>query len=113
MSIDTLAATVDFKPVPLSQDAKIIGLVSMAHAISHFSHMLLVPLFPVFQKEFALSFSQLGFLVSVFFIVSGIGQALSGFWVDRVGARPVLFSAIGVFLLAALVAASAQATTGC
>lgn len=112
MSIDTLAATVDFKPVPdpipLRQDAKIIGLVSMAHAISHFSHMLLVPLFPVFQKEFALSFSQLGFLVTVFFIVSGVGQALSGFWVDRVGARPVLFSAIGVFMLAALVAASAQ-----
>lgn len=94
--------------VPLWQDAKIIGLVSMAHAISHFSHLLLVPLFPVFQKEFALSFSQLGFLVTVFFIVSGVGQALSGFWVDRVGARPVLFSAIGVFLLAALVAAFAQ-----
>ena len=70
--------------------------------------MLLVPLFPVFQKEFALSFSQLGFLVTVFFVVSGVGQALSGFWVDRVGARPVLFSAIGVFMLAALVAASAQ-----
>ena len=80
----------------------------MAHAISHFSHMLLVPLFPVFQQEFALSFSQLGFLVTVFFVVSGVGQALSGFWVDRVGARPVLFSAIGVFMLAALVAASAQ-----
>lgn len=112
MSTDTLAATVDFKPapdpIPLRQDAKIIGLVSMAHAISHFSHLLLVPLFPVFQKEFALSFSQLGFLVTVFFVVSGVGQALSGFWVDRVGARPVLFSAIGVFLLAALVAASAQ-----
>lgn len=95
-------------PVPLAQDAKIIGLVSLAHAISHFSHMLLVPLFPIFQKEFALSFSQLGFLVTVFFIVSGIGQALSGFWVDRVGARPVLFSAIGVFMLAAIVAAFAQ-----
>lgn len=112
MSIDTLAATIDNKfvpdSIPLRQDAKIIGLVSMAHAISHFSHMLLVPLFPLFQKEFALSFSQLGFLVTVFFIVSGVGQALSGFWVDRVGARPVLFSAIGVFMLAALVAASAQ-----
>ena len=112
MSIDTLAATIDNKfipdSIPLKQDAKIIGLVSMAHAISHFSHMLLVPLFPLFQKEFALSFSQLGFLVTVFFIVSGVGQALSGFWVDRVGARPVLFSAIGVFMLAALVAASAQ-----
>lgn len=112
MRIDTLAATGDFESVPLSQDAKIIGLVSMAHAVSHFSHMLLVPLFPVFQKEFALSFSQLGFLVTVFFIVSGVGQALSGFWVDRVGARPVLFSAIGVFMLAALVAASAQGYNG-
>lgn len=108
MSTDTFSASLDSKPVPLSQDAKIIGLVSMAHAISHFSHMLLVPLFPVFQREFSLSFSQLGFLVTVFFVVSGVGQALSGFWVDRVGARPVLFSSIGVFVLAALVAASAQ-----
>ena len=112
MSTHTINAAIASKPVSnpiaLAQDAKIIGLVSMAHAISHFSHMLLVPLFPVFQKEFALSFSQLGFLGTVFFIVSGIGQALSGFWVDRVGARPVLFSAIGVFILAALVAASAQ-----
>lgn len=93
--------------VPLAQDAKIIGLVGLAHAISHFSHMLLVPLFPVFKQEFALSFSELGLLVTTFFVVSGIGQALSGFLVDKVGARPVLFSAIGVFLLAALVAASA------
>ena len=94
--------------VPLAQDVKVITLVSMAHAMSHFSHLLLVPLFPIFQKEFALSFSQLGFLVSAFFVISGVGQALSGFWVDRVGARPVLFSAIGVFILAALVAAFAQ-----
>lgn len=93
--------------VPLSQDAKVIGLVGLAHAISHFSHMLLVPLFPVFQQEFALSFSELGLLVTTFFVVSGIGQALAGFLVDRVGARPVLLSAIGVFFLAALVAASA------
>ena len=102
-------ATLDSKPtVALSQDAKVIGLVSLAHAMSHFSHLLLVPLFPVFQKEFALSFSQLGLLVTVFFVVSGVGQALSGFLVDRVGARPVLFSAIGVFVLAALVAANAH-----
>jgi MFS transporter, FSR family, fosmidomycin resistance protein len=101
-------ATLDSKPITLSQDAKVIGLVSLAHAMSHFSHLLLVPLFPIFQKEFALSFSQLGLLVTVFFIVSGLGQALSGFLVDKVGARPVLFSAIGVFVVAALVAANAQ-----
>lgn len=93
--------------VPLAQDAKVIGLVGLAHAISHFSHMLLVPLFPVFKQEFVLSFSELGLLVTTFFVISGIGQALAGFLVDRVGARPVLFSAIGLFLLAALVAASA------
>jgi MFS transporter, FSR family, fosmidomycin resistance protein len=101
-------ATFDSKPVSLSQDAKVIGLVSLAHSMSHFSHLLLVPLFPIFQKEFALSFSQLGLLVTVFFVVSGIGQALSGFLVDKVGARLVLFSAIGIFVLAALVAANAQ-----
>jgi MFS transporter, FSR family, fosmidomycin resistance protein len=101
-------ATVDSKTDALSQDVKIIGLVSLAHAMSHFSHLLLVPLFPIFQKEFALSFSELGLLVTVFFVVSGIGQALSGFLVDKVGASPVLFSAIGVFVLAALVAANAQ-----
>jgi MFS transporter, FSR family, fosmidomycin resistance protein len=101
-------ATLDSSPVALSQDAKVIGLVSLAHAMSHFSHLLLVPLFPIFQKEFALSFSQLGLLVTVFFVVSGVGQALSGFWVDRIGARPVLFSAIAVFIVAALVAANAQ-----
>lgn len=108
MTSATLSSPSTIEHVPLAQDAKIIGLVSMAHAISHFSHMLLVPLFPIFQKEFALSFSQLGFLVTVFFVVSGIGQALSGFWVDRVGARPVLLSSIVVFILAAIVAAYAR-----
>ena len=101
-------ATVDIKPVSLSEDVKVIGLVSLAHAMSHFSHLLLVPLFPIFQKEFALSFSQLGLLVTVFFVISGLGQALSGFLVDKVGARPVLFSALVIFVLVALVAANAQ-----
>ena len=49
----------------------------------------------------------LGLLVSVFFAVSGIGQALAGFVVDRIGARPVLFAALGCFVAAALAVASA------
>jgi MFS transporter, FSR family, fosmidomycin resistance protein len=94
--------------VPWAQDAKVMVLVGLAHASSHFGHMLLPPLFPVFMKEFGLNFSQVGLLVSVFFIVSGIGQALSGFVVDRLGARPVLFSALSLFILACLVASSAN-----
>lgn len=92
--------------VPLKQDAGIIGLVGLAHASSHFGHLLLPPLFPVFMTEFGLSFSQLGALMSVFFVVSGIGQASAGFLVDKVGARPMLFSALALFALAALLAST-------
>lgn len=35
--------------VPFKQDASIIGLVGLAHASSHFAHLLLTPLFPVFM----------------------------------------------------------------
>ena len=108
MSTATLSNQTSPPPtVTLAQDAKIIGLVGMAHAVSHFSHLLLVPLFPVFKQEFGLSYSELGMLMTVFFVISGIGQALSGFWVDKVGARPVLFAAVFIFLLAAIVAGSA------
>ncbi len=99
------SATYDIpSPVPLQQDAAIIGLVGLAHASSHFGHLLLPPLFPVFMVEFGLSYSQLGLLMSTFFVVSGIGQATSGFVVDKVGARPMLFAALGLFVLASLLA---------
>jgi MFS family permease len=92
--------------VPLKQDASIIGLVGLAHASSHFGHLLLPPLFPVFMTEFGLSFSQLGALMSVFFVVSGLGQASAGFVVDKLGARPLLFVALGLFALAASLAST-------
>ena len=98
--------------VPLKQDAAVIGLVGLAHATSHFSHLLLAPLFPVFMREFGLSYSDVGLLMSTFFVISGAGQALAGFVVDRVGARPVLFGAIGLFLLASLAAANATGYPG-
>ncbi len=78
-----------------------MGLVGLAHATSHFSHLLLPPLFPVFMRDFGLSYSDVGLLMSVFFVVSGVGQASSGFLVDRVGARPVLFASIILFMLSA------------
>lgn len=89
----------------MQQDATIIGLVGLAHATSHFGHLLLPLMFPVFMSEFGLSFSQLGLLMSVFFVVSGVGQACAGFVVDRFGARPLMFVALSLFA-AACVAAS-------
>ncbi len=99
-------------PVPLSQDATIIGLVGLAHASSHFGHLLLPLLFPVFMQEFGLSFSQLGLLMTTFFVVSGVGQASAGFVVDRLGARPLLYVAMGIFIAACLCASVVTSYTG-
>ena len=99
-------------PVPLRKDAHTIGLIGLAHGTSHFFHLLLPPLFPWLIGEFGLSYSELGLLVSVFFVVSGVGQALAGFVVDRVGARPVLFLALGSFVLAGVSAGLAQGYAG-
>jgi MFS family permease len=90
------------------QDARVIALVGLAHGTSHFSHLLLAPLFPLFIRDFGLSYAQVGWLMSAFFIVSGTGQALSGFVVDRVGTRRVMMAALSCFVLASLMASQAD-----
>ena len=45
------------------RDFATIGLIGLAHGCSHFFHMLLPPLFPVFIREFGLNYSELGLLV--------------------------------------------------
>lgn len=95
----------------LRRDAQVIGLVGVAHGVSHFFHLILAPLFPWLKDAFSLSYAELGFLMTMFFIVSGIGQALAGFVVDRVGARTVLFSGIALLGLSALLLSQAQSYT--
>ncbi len=112
MNTATLDASAPVNPVPLQQDAAVIGLVGLAHGTSHFSHLLLAPLFPIFMRDFGLSYSDVGLLMTIFFVISGSGQAMAGFVVDRIGARPVLFAAIGCFLLAALAASMATGYLG-
>ncbi len=105
----TSTPTLASATVPLKQDAGIIALVGLAHASSHFAHLLLPLMFPVFMKEFGLSYSELGLLMTTFFIISGLGQAGAGFMVDRLGARPLLFVALVIF---ALVCGAASMVTG-
>jgi len=85
-------------PDSLRRDAKLIGLVGLAHGLSHFFQLALPPLFPLLRSEFGVSYATLGALVGVFYAASGITQFASGFAVDRLGARPVLLS--GLALLA-------------
>jgi MFS transporter, FSR family, fosmidomycin resistance protein len=101
------------KPAPaLRADAQTIALVGLAHGTSHFFHLLLAPLFPWFITDFGFSYSELGLLITVFFVVSGVGQASAGFLVDRIGARPVLFFAMGCFVAAGLAGSLAQGYGG-
>jgi FSR family fosmidomycin resistance protein-like MFS transporter len=83
-------------------DAQVISLVGLAHGTSHFFHLSLAPLFPWLKDAFAVSYAELGLLMTVFFIVSGIGQALAGFVVDRIGALPVLLAGIALLGISAV-----------
>jgi FSR family fosmidomycin resistance protein-like MFS transporter len=96
------------QPPSLRQDARVIGLVGLAHGVSHFYHLILAALFPWLKPAFNLSYAELGLLMTVFFVVSGVGQALAGFVVDRVGAFRVLFAGVTLLGVAALVLAGAS-----
>ncbi len=102
------AASTTPASAPLREDAIIMALVGLSHASSHFAHLLLPLMFPVFMREFGWTYSELGMMSSLFFVVSGAGQACSGFVVDRLGARPILFTALGLFALACLLASVAN-----
>ena len=86
---------------PARQDARLIGLVGVAHLISHFSQLLLAPLFPWLKEAFNVSYAELGLLMTIFFVVSCAVQASSGFVVDRFGPRPVLFGGLSLLGAAA------------
>ncbi|MET0319197.1 MAG: MFS transporter [Duganella sp.] len=90
------------------QDARVIGLVGLAHGTSHFYHLILAALIPWLKPEFHLSYSELGLLMTVFFAVSGVGQAMAGFVVDRFSARVVLMSGVALLGLSAVVLSSAH-----
>lgn len=83
----------------LGQDARLIGLVSSAHFVSHFFQLTLPPLFPLLKDALDVPYVLLGLVMTVFYAASGIAQAAAGFAVDRLGARPVLVA--GLALLSA------------
>ena len=90
-----------FNP-PVQRDTAIIAVIGLAHGTSHFFHLLLPPLFPWLMPAFGLDFSGIGLTMTVFFVISGVGQALAGFAVDRFGPVRVLLFGMICFLLAGL-----------
>jgi MFS family permease len=80
----------------LRQDALTIGLISLAHLISHFFQLSLAPLFPRLHEAFSVSYLELGSVSTSFYLASGICQAFAGILVDRYGARSMLLAGVAV-----------------
>jgi FSR family fosmidomycin resistance protein-like MFS transporter len=78
-------------------DARVIGLIAAAHFFSHFFQLTLPPLFPLLKEVWGVPYVALGLAMSVFYGASGIGQTVSGFLVDRVGAHRVLLGGMALF----------------
>lgn len=100
--------SVSIEAAPVRSDVAVISLVGFAHSVSHFFHLVIPLLFPWLMPAFGLNFTQAGALMTVFFVISGLGQALAGLIVDRVGSKPVLFAGVGLLALSGFVLGVAQ-----
>ena len=94
--------------LPVRSDFAVISLVGFVHAVSHFFHLVIPLLFPWLMPAFDMSFTQAGALMTVFFVISGVGQAAAGLVVDRIGSRPVLFGGVALLALSGVLLGIAQ-----
>ncbi len=80
--------------LPIASPRRAIALVSGAHFLSHFYLLLLPPLFPLLVNVYGVGFTELGYALALFSLVSGLTQAPMGFAVDRFGARRILIAGV-------------------
>ena len=92
----------------LRQDARVIGLVALAHGLSHFYQIATAVLFPLIREDLGVSYAALGATIALYYVVSGICQTLAGFAVDRFGARRVLFGGLLLCVAGTLLAGMAR-----
>src|SRR5690606_15234679 len=99
----TIATTLEAQyntPEIKRRDWRVISLIGIAHSCSHFFQLVIPTLSVFLAHEFGYDFVLLGGLATAFFVVSGLGQASSGFVVDRIGPTPVLHFGLGCFVVA-------------
>src|SRR5260221_947396 len=77
-----------------SSDVKVIGLVSVAHFISHYFVLLLPPLFVQIKAEYGVGYAELALPITAFSLASALLQTPAGFLVDRLGARKMLIGGL-------------------
>ncbi len=90
------------------RDAKVIGVVSFGHLLSHFYFLILPPILPILKQDIDVSYTALGLMMSGYGLAAGITQTPMGFFIDRFGGRPSL--AIGMGLMGGFIALMGLAT---
>jgi MFS family permease len=81
-----------------SRNTAVIGLVSVAHGLSHFYQIIVAPLFPLIKDGLGVSYAALGFAMTLFYAASALFQPVAGFVVDRAGARNVLVAGLAMMV---------------
>src|SRR5712691_7888880 len=67
-----------------------LALVSSAHFVNHFQHLVLPALFPLLAATLGIGFIELGLALTVASVVGVAAQLPVGYLVDRVGSRRML-----------------------
>jgi MFS transporter, FSR family, fosmidomycin resistance protein len=80
-------------PLPQTRRApetRLVTSVCFAHFVSHYYILLLAPLLIFVKEDYGVTYTELGFAITAFHIVSTVLQTPVGFLVDRWNARHML-----------------------
>jgi len=84
--------------------ARIVGVISAAHFVSHYYILILAPLLPFVRAEYGVSYTEIGLAFAGFNIVSAALQTPAGFLVDWLGARVLLILGLLIGAIAFIIA---------
>lgn len=82
------------KPSFSRNEWRVLLILMMVNFVNYVDRNLIFPLFPLIQREFALSYLQLGALGTAFSLVHGMGTLPFGLLADRVSRKQIISYAL-------------------